>query len=254
MRYKDLETNLKKTFISVSQNVTPPEDMLERIEKGIELRKNDCNYKKERVVMTKKFKIGIAAAAICLFSVSAYAVGNISGYHSGTTNENIAYSQIVNFEKETGIDIKSVEKFDNGFEYSRAGKGETTAVDDNGATVGKSKEITISYKNKNGKPLTLSARNIIAGENIKEDYGILKMVCYPGNSEGKVDEAELADYRAKGYEISYGTDEKEENIFENITWIDGNMVYSLGTIDSNFDNILGEDEFNKMKQVIMDAE
>ncbi len=127
------------------------------------------------------------------------------------------------------------------------------AYDDNGAVVGESKEVILSYE-KDGKAngdIVLSARHIIAGEDVSivDKYEEQKMVTFPGGDEEKIDKAEVAKYESEGYIVNYGTvDEKQESTVESLYWTDGDLIYSMIGLNTN----LGEEEFLSMKNEIME--
>ena len=203
--------------------------------------------------MKIKFKVFIAAAAVCLISVTGYAVGNISSWKASSTNENIPYTQVSELEKAVGFEIHRTEKLSNGFEYVSSGKGSAQAYDDNGAVVGKSKEITLGYESKNGDngDIVLSVRHIIAGEDLSivDKYKDEKMVVFPGDSENNVDKAEVEKYEKDGYIVSYGSvNEKQESTVESLYWTDGDLIYSMVGLNTD----LGEKEFFDIKNEIME--
>ena len=233
---KNFDEDLKEMFNSISENIYPDENMLENIESKAQKRQ----HREENKMKNKfKFKVIIAAAAICLISVTGYAVGNISSWEGHATK--------------AGFEIQRVENFSNGFEYISAGNGKTKAYDDNGAVVGESKEVILGYE-KDGKAngdIVFSARHIIAGEDVSivDKYEEQKMVTFPGDAEGKVDEAEIEKYKSEGYMISYGDGvEKQESTVESLYWTDGDLIYSMIGLNTN----LGEEEFLSMKNEIME--
>ena len=133
---KNFDEDLKEMFNSISENIYPDENMLENIESKAQKRL----HREEKKMKNKfKFKVIIAAAAVCLISVTGYAVGNISSWEGSATNETIPYEQVGKLEKKAGFEIQRVENFSNGFEYISSGNGKTKAYDDNGAVVGESK-------------------------------------------------------------------------------------------------------------------
>ena len=247
---KNFDEDLKEMLNSISENIYPDENMLENIESKAQKRL----HREENKMKNKfKFKVIIAAAAICLISVTGYAVGNISSWEGHATNETIPYEQVGKLEKKAGFEIQRVENFSNGFEYISAGNGKTKAYDDNGAVVGESKKVILGYE-KDGKAngdIVLSARHIIAGEDVSivDKYEEQKMVTFPGDAEGKVDEAEIEKYESEGYMISYGDGvEKQESTVESLYWTDGDLIYSMIGLNTN----LGEEEFLSMKNEIME--
>ena len=68
MKREDLDLKLKEALNTAAENIVPPEDMFDRIEKRIE----SCEYKEEKnMKMNFKFKVAVVAAAICAFSPAA---------------------------------------------------------------------------------------------------------------------------------------------------------------------------------------
>lgn len=195
---KNFDEDLKEMFNSISENIYPDENMLENIESKAQKRL----HREENKMKNKfKFKVIIAAAAVCLISVTGYAVGNISSWEGSATNETIPYEQVGKLEKKAGFEIQRVENFSNGFEYISSGNGKTKAYDDNGAVVGESKEVILGYE-KDGKEngdIVLSARHIIAGEDLSmvDKYEDQKMVTFPGGDEEKIDKEKLQSMKAK---------------------------------------------------------
>ncbi len=250
MKYNNFDAELKNTLNAASSDITAPDDMFEKI-------KNKANskvYKEAKTMkLNMKFKIAITAAAICAFSVTGYAVGKISSWEGHSYNQEMPYTEITELEEKAGFDIKSVERFQNGFEYVSAGTGKTQAADDNGGVVGESNNINISYENTDGQTIILDARHVINGEDLSivDKYEVHKTVIYPGGDESKIDPEEVAQYEADGYWVSYGTvDEKTEQTYESYCWLDGDILYSLGGIDTN----IGEEGFIQMYKEIIETE
>lgn len=248
MKYNDFDTKLKDMLNAASSDVTAPDDMLDRIKDRAESK----IYKEARIMkLNMKFKIAIVAAAICAFSVTGYAIGQISSWEGHSYNEDIPYTQFSELEEKAGFEIKSLEKFQNGFEYVSAGTGKTQATDDSGSVVGESNDINISYENADGQTVILGARHVINGEDLSivDKYEVHKTVIYPGGDESKIDPEEVAQYEADGYWVSYGTvDEKTEQTYESYYWLDGDILYNLGGIDTN----IGEEGFIQMQKEIME--
>ena len=93
---------------------------------------------------------------------------------------------------------------------------------------------------------------MINGEDLSivDKYEVHKTVIYPGGDESKIDPEEVAQYEADGYWVSYGTvDEKTEQTYESYYWLDGDILYNLGGIDTN----IGEEGFIQMQKEIMES-
>ena len=249
MKYNDFDTKLKDMLNAASSDIPAPDDMLDKIKNRAE----SGIYKEAKTMkLNMKFKIAIVAAAICVFSVTGYAIGQISSWESHSYIEDIPYTQISELEEKAGFEIKSVEKFQNGFEYVSAGIGKTQATDDNGGIVGESNNINISYENDDRQAVILGARHVINGEDLSivDKYEVHKTVIYPGGDESKIDPEEVAQYEADGYWVSYGTvDEKTEQTYESYYWLDGDILYNIGGIDTN----IGEEGFIQMQKEIMES-
>ena len=111
--------------------------------------------------------------------------------------------------------------------------------------------VTAEKDGKANGDIVLSARHIIAGEDVSivDKYEEQKMVTFPGDAEGKVDEAEIEKYKSEGYMMSYGDGvEKQESTVESLYWTDGDLIYSMIGLNTN----LGEEEFLSMKNEIME--
>lgn len=231
--------------------------MLEEQTKGIEASpylltriKAEANRKRRKEKDSMKFfntKRIVAAAVICLLSVTCYGALNFSGEAAHVKNNITSFADLEKAEKKLGFDAKYVECFANGFTFDRGGTGKTYGIDENGEKTGNEYHLmAIGYKNDAGKEVLLSIENgnrsVDSGQEMMDGYSVNVYKFVPPNYEKT--EEDIAKEEAGELAISYGTDEIQINSMENYSWQDNGLYYSLTCADCD----LGEEEMKKMAE------
>ena len=249
MQDKEFDKMLSEALMKKTETVFPNERLYQSIEVKL-----DRIEKKEKMTMKRLgMKPMIAAAAVIALSATCYGLTQINSYVSHSQRLEIGYDHLSEMEKEVGYSFQSIEQFSNGYTFLDTSAGETEAFDKEGNSVGKVKDVSLSYTNsKDPKGIvSLSIRKTISGEELQIDkYSTQKMVVFPVSDDSDENkwEAEAKEYEAKGYMVSYGgSGEKEENSIESLSWMEDEILYELVGINSN----LGEDELKQMQKEIM---
>ena len=240
----DFDTWMKEALAKKVETLEPSEQMLENIRREAKARGKETGFMKFGM---KKI---VAVAAICVMSVTAYAATQLAGVSVGTTNNITAYEDVAKAEKKLDMDAKYVERFDNGFTFDRAGTGQEHGYDADGNAIGQEYDVlTISYKNDDGETLSLTVQNgssfADAGQEETEGYVITANKFVPPDYE--LTEEDKAMQEAGELNIAYGSDKVELKTFENYSWEDDGLYYSLGVFDAD----LGEAGLRDMAEQIM---
>ena len=199
---------------------------------------------KENQTMKNKKRIRylfLAAALICLLSVTAYATGllNIQSYRSGSSKYYKQYGDLDEAFAQAGFRATIPESFANGFRFEKAKVQNVEAMDENNHHVVTLQEIVVFYKNQQGQYLNLRASLDLEGLP-KDDR--------TPTSAKTVREVELNFYRDEykfvpedyqpskeeqvwasqpGHYISYGSDEVQERVATFLCWTENGIRYSI---------------------------
>ena len=211
----------------------------------------DCAYlmeadapEKENQTMKNKKRtvyILLAAAIICLMSITAYAAGllNIHSYFSGSSKIYDEYSDIGHALAQVGLQAEIPEAFTNGFRFHSAEVQDWDAMDENGEQVLTFKELIAYYKDEQGKMLALRLRGnleelpkdertpvsekTVGGVELKFYRSIYRFV--PEDYQLSQEEKEWANQ--PGHYVSYGADEIQEKIASFLLWTENGISYSI---------------------------
>lgn len=244
MRNENFDTFVKQALEEQVKGVEPSDLMLARVKLQAKRER-----RKENVTMKFGVKKIVAVAAVCLLSVTAYAATQFHGSIQYSANDITAYGDLAKAEKELGFDAKYVESFENGFTFWRGGTGATQGMDEENNPVGeKYGTLTISYQNDDGNYLILEIAegNPYADEGMNtEGYSVSKNKFVPPDYELTEEDKALQD--AGELNIAYGSQEVELKTFEQYSWQDDGLYYTLGVFDCD----LGEAALQGMAAEIM---
>lgn len=199
---------------------------------------------KENQTMKSKRRTRIfilAAALICLLSITAYAAGllNIQSYQSGSSNIFDKYSEINKALAQAGLQADIPERFANGFRFQSAKVQDVDAMDENGEQVLTFKELIAYYKDEQGQMLALCLRGNLeelpkdertpAGE---KTVGAVELKFYQDIYRFVPEDYQLSEEETKwadqpGHYVSYGADEVQEKIATFLLWTENGINYSL---------------------------
>lgn len=202
----------------------------------------DAPDKENQIMKSKKIRyIFLAAALICLLSITAYAAGllNIQSYQSGSSNIFDKYSEINKALAQAGLQADIPERFANGFRFQSAKVQDVDAMDENGEQVLTFKELIAYYKDEQGQMLALCLRGNL--EELPKDertpasgktVGGVELSFYrdiyrfvPEDYQLSEEEKEWADQ--PGHYVSYGADEVQEQIATFLLWTENGINYSI---------------------------
>ena len=202
----------------------------------------DTPDKENQTMKSKKIRyIFLAAALICLLSITAYAAGllNIQSYQSGSSNIFDKYSEINKALAQAGLQADIPESFATGFRFQSAKVQDVDAMDENGEQVLTFKELIAYYKDEQGRMLALCLRGNLeelpkdertpAGE---KTVGAVELKFYQDIYRFVPEDYQLSEEETKwadqpGHYVSYGADEVQEKIASFLLWAENGINYSL---------------------------
>lgn len=198
---------------------------------------------KERITMKnrKKFsRILIAAAVICLLSITAFAAEqarvNSLVIKDKAYNEN--YEVLKQEMEKSGLDVNLPEQFTTGFRFQEVRTGEVEGTDDAGNLVMSFRELTAYYRNDNGQQVSLrmqpnlteegdtrtpTASKTVGGVTLNYYVDHYKFV--PDGYEPSEEEQQWM--QQPGNYLSYGSDEVVESAFAFLNWKTAENDFSI---------------------------
>lgn len=204
----------------------------------------DAPDKESQTMKNKKRTsyIFLAAALICLLSITAYAAEllNIRTYRTGGDSKIYQeYSELNQAYARVGFHAAIPEVFANGFRFQSAAVQNVDAMDENGKRVLTLKELNVYYKNEQGQMLALNLhRNLeelpkdertpasgktVDGVELEFYQDIYRFV--PEDYQLSEEEKAWADQ--PGHYVSYGADEVREEIATFLLWTENGINYSI---------------------------
>lgn len=198
---------------------------------------------KERITMKnrKKFsRILIAAAVICLLSITAFAAEqarvNSLVIKDKAYNEN--YEVLKQEMEKSGLDVNLPEQFTTGFRFQEVRTGEVEGTDDAGNLVMSFRELTAYYQNDNGQQVSLRMQPNLAeeGDNrtptasktvggVTLNYYVDHYKFVPDGYEPSEEEQQWM--QQPGNYLSYGSDEVVESAFAFLNWKTAENDFSI---------------------------
>ena len=191
---------------------------------------------KERITMKnrKKFsRILIAAAVICLLSITAFAAeqARIHSFTSRNQEYRESYSALAQAMENAGFRLTLPEEFESGFRFRQVRTGETQCDDDDGNHVLTYKDVSVDYENDQGQQLDFYAIPNL-GDAVEEDtrtpvtsktvggitlnYFVEHYKFVPEDYE--LSEADKEWMQQPGNYLSYGADNVVEETFAALSW------------------------------------
>ena len=198
---------------------------------------------KERITMKnrKKFsRILIAAAVVCLLSITAFAAEqarvNSLVIKDKAYNEN--YEVLKREMEKSGLDVNLPEQFTTGFRFQEVRTGEVEGTDDAGNLVMSFRELTAYYRNDNGQQVSLRMQPNLAeeGDNrtptasktvggVTLNYYVDHYKFVPDGYEPSEEEQQWM--QQPGNYLSYGSDEVVESAFAFLNWKTAENDFSI---------------------------
>lgn len=204
---------------------------------------------KERITMKnrKKFsRILIAAAVICLLSITAFAAErarvNSLVIKDKAYNEN--YEVLKQEMEKSGLDVNLPEQFTTGFRFQEVRTGEVEGTDDAGNFVMSFRELTAYYRNDNGQQVSLRMQPNLAeeGDNrtptasktvggVTLNYYVDHYKFVPDGYEPSEEEQQWM--QQPGNYLSYGSDEVVESAFAFLNWKTAENDFSIADMTAS---------------------
>ena len=206
---------------------------------------NTVGIKQMRNRTVKKW---VAAAAICclLIGTGVYAAGRIASIAShGSSEPSVTeYDKIDKLEAEAGFTMRMEEDFTNGFVFAGGGIVDTEGQDAQGNEVSSWKMISLTYRNGDGKTLTLDAEpeasfeqdlsanasetRTIQGTEVYYDY--TEMYLVPASYKPTAEEEER-NRTDPHYTIAYGSDAPQTTYTSTLCFTKDGVRYYITTFD-----------------------
>ncbi|MDO5418375.1 MAG: hypothetical protein Q4F29_14345 [Lachnospiraceae bacterium] len=212
--------------------------ILEQIHGQVDERRNQMKYSKKRI------GIMLAAAFVVIGSITAIGAGKITTLVSHTYKDEAIHStaQLTGQGKEKlGAEPKVPERFSDGTAFAEGYLMDVGALDEDGNQVGTYPELMAHY-GENGR-LSLSISKPIDGmtqqeaeaDRTEEYEGITlhartdHYLFLPPDAEPSEEDRKLQE--AGRLMISYGSSEEERKVFQNVSWTEDGLEYTLSTFD-----------------------
>ena len=235
------EERIKNALYADAYSYDPPADLKQRIDAQIARQKKEVIYMKKMSVK----KVAIVAAALCVLTGTVcMAGGKIAGYVGGTRpgSQTSDFSDIGKLENELDVTVNAPEAFDNGYAFADASIADFDAVDESHVKVKDESELNVTYE-KNGKRLNyivkegstvlsdseLERAEIVEQNGVTYYYLVDQYLFLPPNEEPTAEEAAAQD--AGSLNISYGSDERQEQTYYSLWWIKDGQTYTLAGFD-----------------------
>lgn len=206
---------------------------------------------KEHITMKnrKKFsRILIAAAVICLLSITAFAAeqARIHSFTSGGQNYQGSYSALAQAMEKAGFQLKLPEEFESGFRFQQVRTGEVECDDDDGNHVLTYMDVSVDYVNDQGQRLNFYATPNL-GDAVEEDtrtpvisktVGGITLNYFVDHYKFVPEDYELSEtdkewMQQPGNYLSYGSDEVEEESFASLSWTTDKSMFSFADMTAS---------------------
>ena len=254
MKDFELEMQLRETLHESADHMEADDAMKARID----LMLNNQNTVRSRKNMWKRLTVGVAAA-LCLTTVGAFARGQLAGLASSLSTDDMQFS-VEQLQKDTAkiADGLEIPEAMAGYDFREGAVTYVDKLDEEGNRFGTYPELMADYGD--GAALTYTAHAYdeeLDGEHadkgqyyegqpreeremdgVTVSYQADRYIFLPPDAQPTAEEAEL---EAKGeLYISYGTDTREEQTFQRVTWQQDGVVYQVFTDD---DSVTADDLF-----------
>lgn len=235
------DEQIKNALYADAYSYDPPADLKQRIDAQIAQQKKEVIFMKKMSVK----KVAVVAAALCALTATVcMAGGKIAGYVGGTRpgSQTSDFSDIGKMENKLDVTVNAPEDFDNGYAFSDAHIADFDALDESNVKVKDESELNVTYE-KNGKRLNYSVKKgatvlsdaeleraeMMEQEGVTYYYLVDQYLFLPPNEEPTAEE--LAAQDAGSLNISYGSDERQEQNYYSLWWIKDGQTYTLAGFD-----------------------
>ena len=235
------DEQIKNALYTDAYSYDPPADLKQRIDAQIARQKKEVIYMRKMSVK----KVAIVAAALCVLTGTVcMAGGKIAGYVGGTRpgSQTSDFSDIAKLEKKLDVTVNAPEDFDNGYAFADAHIADFDALDESNVKVKDESELNVTYE-KNGKRLNyivkegstvlsdaeLERAEVVEQNGVTYYYLVDQYLFLPPDEEPT---AELMAAQDAGtLNISYGSDERQEQTYYSLWWIKDGQTYTLAGFD-----------------------
>lgn len=235
------DEQIKNALYTDAYSYDPPADLKQRIDAQIARQKKEVIYMRKMSVK----KVAIVAAALCVLTGTVcMAGGKIAGYVGGTRpgSQTSDFSDIAKLEKKLDVTVNAPEDFDNGYAFADAHIADFDALDESNVKVKDESELNVTYE-KNGKRLNyivkegstvlsdaeLERAEIVEQNGVTYYYLVDEYLFLPPDEEPTAEA--LAAQDAGSLNISYGSDERQEQTYYSLWWIKDGQTYTLAGFD-----------------------
>jgi len=210
---------------------------------------------KELITMKNRRKIShilIAAAVICLLTVTAFAAEQVRIHSFQSQNQEYleSFGELQKAVKKMGLPVSLPEQFENGFRFERVRTGEVVGGDDDGNRVLTFSDLAVFYKNDLGQQMHLYVHptlNILPPEEEREPIASKTVAgitlnyyidYYKFVPDGYEFSEEVQEWILQpGHYVSYGSDTMVEESYAFVSWTIDDIDFSLtdrsDSLDSN---------------------
>lgn len=244
-------------------------DTPQRFKNRVSMTLNNLPDKEENGEMENKIKtskvsfrkkIVVTIATVMVLGTTTLAAGKVFSILSSSSNiptyTKMPTQEVMN--NEFGFAPKTIEKFENGYEFKSGHIVNNEGLDEKGNTLSKSKNLDFVYKN--GKEdITLSMEGKMIGENsedmkVVDTYNGLELSylsyankCVP--PDYKMTEQDKKDEASGKYVFSIGSAKVEVDTVQFLSWEQDGIYYSFLATNSK----LTKDDLVKMAHEVIDA-
>ncbi len=252
---------VKETLNESVKYLDAPDSLKTRVQFAV---RNDARPRARGHNWGKKLVAALAVAAVAATGAVA-ASGIVASVSSHTYRDKgwKSFSDTEAYVEQYVPDMKYLESFSNGYEFDSGCTNTASKNDENGVSLGIFTDISLVYE-KDGKEFFFEAgpvqddltyasdfdtvRNV---DGIEMRYRELFGIYLPPDGSIKPTPEEQARYEAGEINIAYGSEEREEQTYYSVKWIEDGIVYSIATFDPGD---LTEDDFFDMAQEVVNSD
>lgn len=242
--------NFNETYKNIVDDLQPSTELYDKIRISEET----------KMMRFNKMKMVVWIAAACMvFGTTVFAAGKISGYKSwsNTLTEEKDISKAREDAEKLGVTLEIPADFSNGYVFDRSNAGGIEGLDEDGNAVVSGKSFEATYCREDASNIYLnvdpSFEPLVAEEcDICKEINGIKVYFYDHIYKFVPSDYELTDedrenMEKPGYNISYGSDEVEEQKCSGFIFEYEEKVYNI----LSFDAELSADEWYEMAEELL---
>lgn len=208
---------------------------------------------KELITMKNRKKISrilIAAAVICLLTVTAFAAEQLRIHSFISQNQEYfdSFGELKQALDSVGLAVDIPEEYETGFRFQRVRTGEVAGEDDDGNSVGTFWDLLVQYENDQGQQVNLDVNPLVDWANAEDSRTPILSKTVRGVTlnyyvdhykfvpEGYVLSEEEEQWKQQpGNYISYGTDEVRQQDFASLSWTTEEEIFCFMEMGTSID-------------------